>query len=145
MIESLYVSLLCLSAALLCYTGFQKYSLIRAISCCCSTCCVGLGFQHQNLQDFIKIIRALIKDIFLFVSGLAENVESQRAYAPLTPEQWTEFFNLHLKPGLEKVAYNPCHISNEDEWGIFRQFFTVGQHVWVRKGRKTVAQCCGRQ
>ena len=24
-----------------------------------------LGFQHQNLQDFIKISRALIKDIFL--------------------------------------------------------------------------------
>ena len=34
-------------------------------SCSCSTCCVGLGFQLQNLQDFIKISRALIKDIFL--------------------------------------------------------------------------------
>ena len=65
MIDSLYLSLLCLSAALLCYTGFQNYSLIRSISCSCSTCCFGLGFQHQKLQDFIKIIRALIKDFFL--------------------------------------------------------------------------------
>ena len=64
-IESLYLSLLCLSAALLCFTGFQNYSLIRYISCSCSTCCFGFGFQSQNLQDFIKVIRALIKDIFL--------------------------------------------------------------------------------
>ena len=63
-IESLYESLLCLSAALLCYTGFQNYSLIRSISCSCSTCCFGLGFPHQNLQDFIKVMRALIKDTF---------------------------------------------------------------------------------
>ena len=66
-IESLYLCLLCLCAALLCYTGFQYYSLIRSISCSCSTCCFGLAFQHQNLQDFIKIIRALIEDIFLKV------------------------------------------------------------------------------
>ena len=66
-IESLYllIYLLCLSAALLCYTGFQNYSLIGSTSCSCSTCCFGLGFQLQNLQDFIKISRALIKDIFL--------------------------------------------------------------------------------
>ena len=32
-------------------------------SCSCSTCCFGLGVQLQNLQDFIKIYRALIKDI----------------------------------------------------------------------------------
>ena len=63
-IESLYLYLLCLSAALLCYTGFQNYSLIRSTSCSCSTCCFGFGFQLQNLQDFIKISRALIKDIF---------------------------------------------------------------------------------
>ena len=42
-----------------------KYSLIRSALCSCSTCCFGLGFQLQNLQDFIKISRALIKDIFL--------------------------------------------------------------------------------
>ena len=64
-IESLCLYLLCLSAALLCYTGFQNYSLIRSTSCSCSTCCFGSGFQLQNLQDFIKISRALIKDIFL--------------------------------------------------------------------------------
>ena len=65
MIESLCLYLLCLSAALLCYTGFQNQSLIRSTSCSCSTCCFGLGFQLQNLQDFIKISRTLIKDIFL--------------------------------------------------------------------------------
>ena len=66
-IESLYLYLLCLSAALLCYTGFQNYSLIRSTSCSCSTYCFGLGFQLQNLQDSTKISRALIKDIFLRV------------------------------------------------------------------------------
>ena len=80
-----------------------------------------------------------------FVSRLAQNDESQHASARLSPQQWTEFFNNHLKPGLEKVAYNPCHIWNEDESGIFRQFTTVGQRVWVRKGRKTVAQRRGWQ
>ena len=65
MIESLCLYLLCLSAALLFYSGLQNYSLIRSTSCSCSTCCFGLGFQLQNLQDFIKISRALIKDIFL--------------------------------------------------------------------------------
>ena len=65
MIEPLYLSLLCLSAALLCYIEFHNYSLIRSISCSCSTCCSGLGFQHENLRGFMKIIRALIKDIFL--------------------------------------------------------------------------------
>ena len=66
-IESLYLCLLCLFAALLCHTGFQNYSLIRSTSCSCSTCCFGLVFRHQSLQDFIKTIRALIKDIFLTV------------------------------------------------------------------------------
>ena len=64
-IESLYLNLLCLSLALLCYTGFQNYSLIRFTSSSCSTCCFGLGSQLQTLQDFIKNYRALIKDIFL--------------------------------------------------------------------------------
>ena len=54
-----------------------------------------------------------------FVSRLAQNVKSQRASARLSPQQWTELFNNHLKPGLEKVAYNPCHICNEDESGFF--------------------------
>ena len=63
-IESLYLYLLCLSPALLCYTGFQNYSLIRSTSCSCSTCCFGLGFQLRNLQHFTKISRALIEDIF---------------------------------------------------------------------------------
>ena len=76
-IESLYLSLLCLSAALLCYTGFQNFSLIRSTSHSCSTCCFGLGFQHQNLQDFIKIYRALIKDIFLVAEANPEDLSNQ--------------------------------------------------------------------
>ena len=55
------------------------------------------------------------------------------------------FFNSHLRQGLEKVAYNPCHIWNEDESGFFPQFTTVGQRVWVRKGRQTVAGRRGLQ
>ena len=57
-IESMCINLLCLSAALLCYTGFQNQSLIRSTSCPCSTCCFVWGFQLQNLQDYIKISRA---------------------------------------------------------------------------------------
>ena len=67
--ESLCLYLLCPSAALLCYTGFQNHSLIRSTSCSCSTCCFGLGFELRNLQDFIKKSRALIKDIFLVAEG----------------------------------------------------------------------------
>ena len=63
-IQSLYLYLLCLLTALLSYTGSQNYLLIRFTSCSCSTSCFGSGFQLQNLQDFIKISRALIKDIF---------------------------------------------------------------------------------
>ena len=43
----------------------ENYSLIRSTSCSCSTCCFGLGFQLEILQDFIKISSALIKDILL--------------------------------------------------------------------------------
>ena len=45
-----------------------------------------------------------------FVSRLAQNVESQHAPARWTPHKWTEFFNNHLKAGLENIAYNLCHI-----------------------------------
>ena len=44
----MYIYLLCLSAALLCYTGFQNQSLIsliRSIFSPCSTCCFGSGFS----------------------------------------------------------------------------------------------------
>ena len=76
-IDSLYLSLLCLSAALLCYTGFQNYSLILSIFRSCSSCCFGLGFQNQNLQNFIKIIRALIKDIFPVAEATLENLPNR--------------------------------------------------------------------
>ena len=44
----MFIYLLCLTAALLCYTGFQNQSLIsliRSIFSPCSTCCFGLGFS----------------------------------------------------------------------------------------------------
>ena len=44
----------------------SNYSLIRSTSCSCSTCSFCFWeFTIKNLQDFIKIYRALIKDIFL--------------------------------------------------------------------------------
>ena len=64
-----------------------------------------------------------------------QNVESQRASPRLTPQQRTKCFNNHLKPGLEKVAYNPCHIWNEDASGFFRRFSTVGPSCETPKGR----------
>ena len=73
-IESLYLCVLWPTAALLCYIGFQNYSLIRSISFSCSTRCFGLGFQHQNLQDFIKFIKALIKDMFPVAGATLENL-----------------------------------------------------------------------
>ena len=45
-----------------------------------------------------------------FVSRLAQNAESQRASARFSPQQWTDFLNNHLEPGLEIGAYNLCHI-----------------------------------
>ena len=87
--ESLYSYLLCLSAALLCYTGFQKYSFIRSTSCSCSTCCFGLGFQLQNLQDFIKVSGALIKDIF----PVAETVPCDLWNRPFGEVQQTKLNN----------------------------------------------------
>ena len=76
-IESLYVSLLCLFAALLWYTGFQNYSLIQSTSRSCSTCCFGSVFQYQKLQDFINTIRALIKDIFPVAEANLENLSNR--------------------------------------------------------------------
>ena len=80
-----------------------------------------------------------------FISRLAQNDESQRASGLLTPQQLTELFKHHLKPGLKNVAYNLCGIWNEDESGLFRQFSVLGQRGWVRKGRKTVARRRGWQ
>ena len=44
----MFIYLLCLSAALLCYTGFQNQSLIRSTFSPCSTCCFGLGFYNYK-------------------------------------------------------------------------------------------------
>ena len=82
---------------------------------------------------------------FKLLQNLLKMLNRSGASARLTPQQWTEFCNNHLKQGLEKVAYNPCHIWNEDESGFLCQISTTGQRVWVRKGRKTVARCRGWQ
>ena len=47
-IEPFCLNLLCLSAALLCYTGFQNQSLIRSTSCSCSTCSFGFGISPSK-------------------------------------------------------------------------------------------------
>ena len=82
-IESLYSYLLCLSAALLCYTGFQNHSLIRSTSCSCCTCCFGLGFQPQILQDFGKGARGVA------TAALARHgtASAGHAAAPSTPRK----------------------------------------------------------
>ena len=73
MIESLCLYLLCLSAALLCYIGFQtiidsiqNLFLLYLLLWLCD-------FTIKNLQDFIKIYRALIKDIFPVAEANPEN------------------------------------------------------------------------
>ena len=55
----------------------SNYSLIRSTSCSCSTYCFGLGFQHQNLQDFSKISKALNKVIFLVAEAIAEYISNR--------------------------------------------------------------------
>ena len=112
MIESLCLYLLCLSAALLCYIGFQNYSLIRSTSCSCSTCCFGLGFQLQNLQDFIKISRALIKDIFLALQVLHTLQWHHPAWRALqqlaqAPTQDYHFYTHALLGGGEEEETSP--------------------------------------
>ena len=67
-IEYLYLILHCLSAALLIYIGFQKFSLIRSIPRACSTCCCGPFFQLQNLQLFLETFLGHRLRIFLPVA-----------------------------------------------------------------------------
>ena len=59
-------------ATWLLFTGVHPLCVVLRTSSSCSTCCFGLGFQLQNLQDFIKISRALIKDIFLILQCIGE-------------------------------------------------------------------------
>ena len=56
----------------------SNYSLIRCTSCSCSTCSFGFSdLTNKNLQDFIKIYKALIKDIFLVAEANPENLSNR--------------------------------------------------------------------
>ena len=55
----------------------SNYSLIRSTSCSCSTCSFGFGISSsKNLQDFIKVYSALIKDIFPVAEANPEYVQT---------------------------------------------------------------------
>ena len=77
----MFIYLHCLSAAFLCYTGFQNQSLIsliRSIFSPCSTCCFGLGFSttkptcrntskdlgHNSRTSFSPCCCALFRPVF---------------------------------------------------------------------------------
>ena len=81
----------------------------------------------------------------VFVSRLAQNMESQRAAAKLSADQRKQFFNETLRPALENLSHDPACIGNEDESGFMRNFSTVGQRVWVRRRRRFVARRRGWQ
>ena len=52
---------------------------------------------------------------------------------------------LQRNPALEEVSHDPACIWNEDESGFMRIFSTMGQRVWVRRGRSFVARRRGWQ
>ena len=54
-----------------------------------------------------------------FVSRLAQNVESQRASTPFSPQERTEFLNDHLEPGFEKVPTTPAISRTRMTQGFF--------------------------
>ena len=56
------------------------------------------------------------------MSRLAQNMESQRAAAKLSAQQWEQLFNETLRPTLEKVSHDLACIWNEDESGFMRNF-----------------------
>ena len=74
MIESLCLYLLCLPAALLCYTGFQTIHDSIHILFLLYLLLGFWDFLIKSLQDFIKISRALIEDIFLVTEATLENL-----------------------------------------------------------------------
>ena len=139
MIESLCLYLLCLSAALLCYIGFQCHSLIRSTSCSCSTCCFGLGFQLQNLQDFINISRALIKDIFLqlatthghranteLLRRLEDSVHTPLYYSALRPDS----LPAHLqKPRLQLALGQLPLLGRYHQWYARRSIHVPARYT----------------
>ena len=63
----------------------SNYSLIRSTSYSCSTRSFGFGISpSKHLQDFIKIYRAVIKDIFLAPA------ERDHSADPNRPDQWEQ-------------------------------------------------------
>ena len=88
MIDFLYLYLLCLSAAILCYTGFQTNHCSIRILLLLYLLLWFWDFIIKNLQDFIKIYRALIKDIFLIPPS----------YSFKLLQSWTFFRYFHPVP-----------------------------------------------
>ena len=75
-----------------------------------------------------------------FIGRKPQLVESQRAIAKLTEEEWLSFFKTSLRPALSCVNFEARYIHNMDETRFFRNFETVGPAVWVRRGSKRVAR-----
>ena len=62
-------------------------------------------------------------------------METSRADARLSREEWEEVFQTHVKGALEEVGYEPHRVFNFDETGFFRNFLATygGRKVWCRK------------
>ena len=69
-------------------------------------------------------------------------MESSRADARLSREEWEEFFQTHMKEALEEVGYEPHRVFNFDETRFLRNFLTTygGRQVWCRKSTKCASR-----
>ena len=107
----------------------SNYSLIRSTFCSCSTYCLGLGFQHQSLQDFTKISRAPNKDIFLLLQCKIKYLQKSATFADVLvslerqyPTYETNLFiraeiqNLALLPNNPKPARVSDLLADLDHW-----------------------------
>ena len=121
----MFIYLLCLYAALLCYTGFQNQSLIsliRSIFSPCSTCCFGLGFSttkptcrntskdlgHNSRTSFSKSTTASHKEI---------NEAAERAEAALIRDLLTNNTNDDSSPELRECSSERRKSSQPDDSG----------------------------
>ena len=101
------IYLLCLFAALLCYTGFQNQSLIRSTFSPCSTCCFGLGFYnyktcrntskdlgHNSRTSFWILLPELYNKVAEVMQEEKTTLKSlQNSFDDIILEQWV---SMHL-------------------------------------------------
>ena len=109
----MFIYLLCLSAALLCYTGFQNQSLIsliRSIFSPCSTCCFGLGFSttkptcrntSKDLGHNSRTSSETNPYTYLRQQGLLQPSQSIKAN-----QRWSQF--LHSRSSHQIQAAKAC-------------------------------------